>query len=151
MTTLIAKPIIQNQFWIVTDGNKKVGNIEANSAGYSVQVNGNLFQFTNTEDISKSTHIRFQTIKIENTKPTQPYPEYPTTKTTHNSVFDIQRGLHLFTKSKKSKCFYAAGWFVINHSDIREIVFCPKYIFLQRYNYKGPFINEDEAKNMINI
>ena len=50
MTELIAKPIIKNQFWIVTDGEKKVGNIEANNAGYGVQLNGNFLQFDNANE-----------------------------------------------------------------------------------------------------
>ena len=45
MTELVAKPIVKNQFWIVTDGNKKVGNIEANNAGYGVRLNGTFLQF----------------------------------------------------------------------------------------------------------
>ena len=32
--TLIAKPVVKNQFWIVTDGNEKVGNVLADAAGY---------------------------------------------------------------------------------------------------------------------
>ena len=57
MTELVAKPIVKNQFWIVTDGEKKVGNIEANNAGYGVQVNGTFLQFNNKEEIKKKTHI----------------------------------------------------------------------------------------------
>lgn len=151
MTELVAKPIVKNQFWIVTDGHKKVGNIEANNAGYGVQINGTFLQFNNADDLKKSTKIRFESATPNSPKPTHPYPEYPTTKRVYNSIIDIQRGLHLFTKTKKSKCYHAAGYFVMEQNSVNQVVFCPKYIFVQRYPYKGPYKTEEEAKNVINI
>lgn len=150
MTELVAKPIVKDQFWIVTDGTKKVGNIEANNAGYGVQINGHVLQFNNTAELKKKTHIRFEPIKSNKTKAAIPYPEYPTTAKTYNSLFDIKRGLHLFTKTRKSKCQHAAGWFLINQNGVEQVVFCPKYIFIQRYSYQGPFKTEAEASS-INI
>ena len=150
MTELVAKPIVKNQFWIVTDGEKKVGNIEANNAGYGVQINGTFLQFNNADDLKKNTRIRFESIANTISKPTHPYPEYPTTTRVYNSILDIQRGLHLFTKTKKSKCLHAAGYFAINQNGVSQIIFCPKYIFIQRYAFKGPFKTEAEAKTVIN-
>lgn len=151
MSELVAKPVVKNQFWIVTDGEKKVGNVVANNAGYGVQLNGTFLQFNNTEDIKKKTKIRFDPLKSNHTKAEVPYPEYPTTARTYNSMFDVKRGLHLYTKTKKSKCYHSAGWFVIDQNGVKQAVFCPKYIFIQRYPYEGPFKTEDEAKNLINI
>ena len=37
--TLIAKPVVKNQFWIVTDGNEKVGNVLADGSGFEVKLN----------------------------------------------------------------------------------------------------------------
>ena len=150
MTELVAKPIVKNQFWIVTDGNKKVGNIEANNAGYGVQINGTFLQFNNADDLKKSTKIKFESAANTISKPTHPYPEYPTTKKVYNSILDIQRGLHLFTTTKKSKCYHAAGYFVMDQNGTPQVVFCPKYIFIQRYPYEGPFKSESEAKSVIN-
>lgn len=150
MTELVAKPIVKNQFWIVTDGNKKVGNIEANNAGYGVQVNGTFLQFNNTDEIKKKAHIKFEPLKSNKTKASMPYPEYPTTARVYNSILDIKRGLHLFTKTKKSKCLHAAGYFVIDQNGTKQVVFCPKYIFIQRYEYSGPYKTESEANSKIN-
>jgi hypothetical protein len=151
MTELVAKPIVKNQFWIVTDGEKKVGNIEANNAGYGVQINGTFLQFNNAEEIKKNTSIKFEPLKTSKTKATMPYSEYPTPKRIYNSIFDVQRGLHLFTTTMKSKCLHAAGWFVVDQNGTTEVVFCPKYIFIQRYQYSGPYKTESEAKDKINI
>ena len=150
MTELIAKQIVKDQFWVVTDGEKKVGNSTANNSGYGLQLNGTLLQFKNTADIKKSTKIRFEPIKSNNTKAAMPYPDFPTTARTHNSMFDVKRGLHLYTKTKKSKCYHAAGWFVMEQNGVKQTVFCPKYIFIQRYPYQGPFKTENEANILIN-
>ena len=123
---LTAKPIT-DEFWILTDGKNKVGNVCANNIG------------------------TFITPEKTELPETTPYPEYPTTARTYNSVFDVKRGLHVFTKTKKSKCFHAAGYFVVEHNGIEQVIFCPKYIFIQRYPFNGPFKTKDEAKNQINI
>jgi hypothetical protein len=150
MTELIAKPIIKDQYWVITDGEKKVGNVLANNAGYELILNGSTLQFNNTKDIQKKTKINFQPMKSNKTKVEMPYPEYPTTTKTYNNIFDVKRKLHIFTKTKKSKCYHVAGWFVINQNGQNQALFCPKYIFIQRYEYVGPFKTESEANNYIN-
>ena len=148
---LIAKPVVKNQFWIVTDGKEKVGNVIADGSGFEVKLNGNKTHFKNTNAIKKQTSIEFQTIKVDKHKKEIPFNEYPTTKKVFNSILDIKRKIHLFTKTQKSKCFHAAGWYVLYQGDEPTVTFCPKYIFIQRYEYLGPFKTEDEAKKLINI
>jgi hypothetical protein len=150
MTELIAKPIIKDQYWVVTDGDRKVGNVQANSAGYEVILNGSTLQFNNTTDIKKKTKISFQPMKSNRTRIKMPYPEYPSPDKTHNDMFDIKRKLHIFTKTNKSKCYHVAGWFNIDQNGHKQTIFCPKYIFIQRYPYEGPFKSEDEANSHIN-
>ena len=147
---LTAKPITDD-FWILTQNDKKVGNVCANSAGYGVQLAGSFFQFESTKDIQKKTKIKFVAPEKIKVPETTPYTEYPTSAHTYNSVFDVKRGLHVFTKTRKSKCFHAAGYFVVEHNGTNQVIFCPKYIFIQRYPYAGPFKTKDEAKNQINI
>ena len=147
---LIAKPVVKNQFWIVTDGTSKVGNVIADGSGFEVKLNGNKTHFKNTSAIKKQTSIEFQQTKAEKSKKEIPFNEYPTTKKVYNSMLDIKRKIHLFTKTTKSKCYHAAGWYVLYQTEEPNVVFCPKYIFIQRYSYQGPFKTEDEAKSMIN-
>lgn len=150
MTNLIAKPIIENQYWVVTDGDKKVGNVVADGSGFNLKMNGVDTHFSTTTDIKKRTKIQFQTLKTDKSKAQLPFSHYPTTNKVYNSILDIKRKLHLYTKTPKSKCFYAAGWYAINQSNGYESVFCPKYIFIQRYPYQGPYKTKDEAENVIN-
>jgi hypothetical protein len=148
---LIAKPVVKNQFWIVTDGKEKVGNVIADGSGFEVKLNGNKTHFKNTNAIKKQTSIQFETTKVEKNKKELPFNEYPTTKKVFNSILDIKRKIHLFTTTQKSKCFHAAGWYVLYQGDEPTVTFCPKYIFIQRYEYLGPFKTEDEAKKLINM
>ncbi len=150
MSELIAKPIVKDQYWVVTDGEKKVGNVQANGSGFTLQLNGSDTIYKNTDDIKKTVKIRFEPLKSNKTKAEMPYPQYPTTAKCYNSIFDIKRKLHLFTKTKNSKCYHAAGWFVIDQNGQKQVSFCPKYIFIQRYDYEGPFKSETEANSRIN-
>ena len=36
---ILAKPVIENQFWILRKGEEKIGNIEATSDGFEVKIN----------------------------------------------------------------------------------------------------------------
>jgi hypothetical protein len=148
--TLIAKPVVKNQFWIVTDGKEKVGNVIADGSGYEVKLNGNKTHFKNTNAIQKQTHIEFQSARTEKVQKETPFNEFPTTKKVYNSILDIKRKVHLYTKTLKSKCYYAAGWYVLYQGIDPVVTFCPKYIFIQRYEYLGPFKTESDAKNVIN-
>lgn len=148
---LIAKPVVKNQFWIVTDGKEKVGNVIADGSGFEVKLNGNVKHFKDTNAIKRQINIEFERIgPVTRTKNDIPFNEFPTSKKVYNSVFDIKRKVHLFTKTPKSKCYHAAGYYVFDQGSEKSVVFCPKYIFIQRYPYQGPFKTEFEAQSLIN-
>jgi hypothetical protein len=149
--TLIAKPVVKNQFWIVTDGKEKVGNVIADGSGFEVKLNGNKTHYKNTTTIKKKTNIEFEpTQKVDKSTHNLPFKVYPTTNKVYNSMLDVKRKMHLFTTTPKSKCYHAAGWYIIDQGNDPKVTFCPKYIFIQRYPYKGPFKTEEEAKKTIN-
>jgi hypothetical protein len=150
MTNLIAKPIIKDQYWVVTDGDNKVGNVIAEGSGFNLKINGVSKHFENSTELKKKTRIQFQTLKTNRSKAELPFAKFPTEGKVYNSMLDIKRKLHLFTKTAKSKCYYAAGWFAVNQNGEFEKVLCPKYIFVQRYPYYGPFKTETEAESVIN-
>ena len=148
INSLIAKPVTK-EFWIVTDGKEKVGNIIATGSEYEVKLNGEKANFKTTKSIQKLAHIEFQKIRPTTVKKQLPFAVYPTEGTVYNSILDIKRGLHLFTTAEKSKCYHAAGWFSVKQGNEFVSVFCPKYIFIQRYPYSGPFKTKTEADNVI--
>jgi hypothetical protein len=145
--SLIAKPIRKNELWVVTDGATKVGNVEANASGFQVKIGDQFSQFDSTRSIERLANIEFQRPLKPAKVNRPPYAVWPTTGKTHNNVFDVKRRVHLYTKTSASKCYYAAGWFRIKMNDAWQTVFCPKYIFVQRYEYMGPYMSEQEAQN----
>jgi hypothetical protein len=147
---LIAKPVVKNQYWIVTDGTQKVGNVVADGTGYDVRIGNTIKHYDSTKAIASKEKIEFAPTKA--TKPAAiTYGTYPTgTSKVYNSVVDIKRKVHLFTTTPKSKCFHAAGWFTIKQGSEFVTVLAPKYIFIQRYQCHGPYETENEAKNVIN-
>ena len=146
--TLIAKPVVKNQFWIVTDGSNKVGNVIADGSGFEVKLNGNKTHYKTTSAIKRQTKIEFES--VDKKKPVPPLSSFPTPSKTYNNVLDLKRKIHIFTKTQKSKCYHAAGYYVMKHGPEPEVIFCPKYIFVQRYEYSGPYKTEIEAKSMLN-
>ena len=57
--TRIAKPVVKNQFWLVTEGDEKVGNVLADGSGFEVKLNGNKTHFKNTKASERITNIKF--------------------------------------------------------------------------------------------
>jgi hypothetical protein len=149
---LIAKPIIKGEYWVVTDGDKKVGNVIQEGSEYKVKINNKIELYDSTKAIEKLKHIEFE--KLAKVKPKDnnpPFAVFPTDRTKiYNSVLDVKRKLHLYTTAPKSKCYFVAGWFAIKTGAEYVTTFCPKYIFVQRYEYLGPFATEAEANSSIN-
>lgn len=150
MATLIAKPVIKDQYWVVTDGERKVGNVVANGTGFEVKIHGNKTQFDDTTSLTNKTNIEFQTIKTIKTRNQSTVVNHPIFGKMYNTVIEVKRKINLFTKTPKSKCYFAVGWFAVKlHGDF-EAVMCPKYIFIQRYPYVGPFDTKQQVIDHIN-
>jgi hypothetical protein len=149
---LVAKPIIKGEYWVVTDGEKKVGNVIQEGSEYKVKLNNTTEKYNSTKAIEKNKNIEFESFaKVKPKDNTPPFAIFPTSKNRiYNSVLDVKRKLHLYTTSPKSKCYFVAGWFAIKQGVEFTTIFCPKYIFIQRYDYIGPFKSEDEANSSIN-
>ena len=67
--------MVKNQFWIVTNGSEKVGNVIADGSGFEVKLNGSTAHFKNTTAISKQAHIEFQPVRKEKLKKEVPFSE----------------------------------------------------------------------------
>ena len=147
---LKAKPIVKGEYWVITDGNKKVGNVIQEGSEYKVKIDNTTESYTSTKAIEKIKHIEFeQIIKQKNNTPS--FAVYPTNgNRIYNSYYDVKRKLHIYTKTQKSKCYYVAGWFSIKQGEEYTSIFCPKYIFIQRYEYIGPFKTKEELNSSIN-
>ena len=135
---LLAKPVIPEQYWIITDGKSKIGNVEAQSSGYHVKVNGETAFFCDTGEIESKLRLRFES----------GFDSTPMKKL-DNEVYDIRRKIKLFTRGEDSKCYYACGYYLLNTDGKWEVIHEPKYIMIQRYQWRGPWNTVDEAETKL--
>jgi len=153
MTDLHAKPIIDNKFWIVEQDGEKVATLRKDDENRFVMSNASGIKiYNNKESIVKQFGKEFFIARIikeaDNSVPDEVHG-FATSSRPHNAMFDIQRKLPLFTKSKDSKSHYCAGYYIIGFDKGWVKSFCPKLITLQRYPYHGPFKTELEMKQRL--
>ena len=145
---IVAKQIVPNKFWILKENDKKIGNIESNSNGYSVKINDSTSTFKSLGNIKRSFSINFESIKK---KPAEQQENniygFSTSSYPYNAMYDVKRQMALWTRDESSKSWYAAGWFKIKRERAWATVFCPKLITLERYQYLGPFTTKKEAND----
>ena len=149
MSTLKAKEILKDKFWIVENNNEKVATLSISDDKQVMfsNVNGTRF-FKNIKQLSKNLDAEILWSSIE-TKPKtveKKIYDFPTSCTPYNSVFDVQRKIALFTKSAKSKSLYCAGYYIIKFDKGWVKSFCPKLITVERYETRGPFKTDLEMR-----
>jgi hypothetical protein len=143
---IVAKPVIKDKFWILQEDDHKIGNIEAISDGYSIRINDSITKVKSISSIRKNSEFAFEAPPVfKKSAQLDCVHGYSTEVRVHNGMWDVRNKLPLFTKTKKSKSWYAAGWFLLKQKKNWEVVRNPKLISLQRYPYKGPFKTKEEV------
>jgi hypothetical protein len=145
---IIAKPVRDKEFWILQQDDRKVGNVEAINGGYVVMLNDTVQQYKTMQMVQQRTDIQFEpmTPRPPKSKTAHDVHGYPTAGRVHNAIWDVQKKLPLFTKTAKSKSWFAAGWYRVLKGRAWRVVQDPKLITLQRYKYYGPYMTETEAQ-----
>lgn len=143
---IVAKPVVPNQFWILKDGEHKVGNIEAGADGFSVKIGDQIQSYKNINTIKQRISIKFETSnKPVDTNRDNAVHGFPTSGYPYNAIFDVKHQVPLWTQEPRSKSWYSAGWYCVKQGRNWTVEFCPKLITLQRYPYAGPFHTEKQA------
>lgn len=144
-----AKPVVPDQFWILRQDDRKIGNIEAESGGYAVNLNGHTLRVQTLSMLSERLDIDFQDPYTVH----QPIQHdhmvhgYPTSAKPHNAIFNVQYQLPLWTEEPNSRSWLAAGWYRLQQHRTWRVVFCPKLILLTRYPFEGPYHTQDQARS----
>jgi len=162
MTDVKAKEILKNKFWIIEDANhgKKIGTLSKDENNHYMycctsqprrQRNGSITEYYNClKDLKQGIggEILWQAASISDANKTVDKEIYnlPTSTIPYNAVYDLKRKFALFTKSKKSKSLYCAGYFIIHFDKGWVKSFCPKLVTLEKYEHKGPFKDELEMR-----
>jgi hypothetical protein len=147
--TIVAKPVIDKQFWILQENNCKIGNIEACAGGYQVKINNQIAQFRTIKLVAKQINIEFESPR-QNLKSNiikDHVHGYQATGRVYNPMWNVFQQLPVYTKSAKSKSWFAAGWYNVRKGRVWKTVLAPKLIVLQRYSYQGPFYSKSEAND----
>jgi hypothetical protein len=152
MTTIHAKPIVDGKFWIVEDGENKVGVLKVTEQKkYVLSSKDSVTVFDNKKKLVERFGSDFfvKKIKEEQKEADKDVHGYPCSSEPHNPMFDVKRHLPLFTKSSKSKSVYCAGYYIIKFDKGWVKSFCPKLITIERYEHQGPFKTEIEMKQRL--
>lgn len=153
MTELRAKPIVDDQFWIIEQDGEKVGTLhkKENNKFILSSTEGKSF-FGKKEELIKAFGKNFFGTKIKTTVSSAGIRDvygYPTSCYPYNPIYNVQKKLPLFTKSAVSKSLYCAGYYAIRFNKGWVKSFCPKLITIERYENRGPFKSELELKQAI--
>ena len=143
MSEAIAQPIVNGKFWVIKKDNKKIGSVEKDNRGYFVTTQQGNARFKTIKSLRDVTNIDFKDGE-ERIK----YPENQVIlvyigSTEVTQVYNIHTRLPIYTKEKKSKSWYAAGYYMLTIGRKSKVVFCPKLILLDRYGYFGPVKEAD--------
>jgi hypothetical protein len=145
---IVAKPVVDKQFWILQDGNEKVGNVEACAGGYQVKLNNTIQQYKSIKMVTQRHDIVFAPVeKTVKSTAVSDVHGYPTVGKIHNPMWDVKHKLPVYTKTNNSKSWFAAGWYEVKRGRSWKVVQDPKLITLQRYKYQGPFHSKEEAND----
>ena len=147
--SLIALPVVDKQYWILKENDRKVGNVEACAGGYQVKINNQVVQYKTIRMVEQRVNIHFEPAP-KKSKPVVPANlvyGYPVAGRMYNPMWDIPQKLPIYTKTAKSKSWFAAGWYQVKKGRSWQVVQGPKLIMLQRYPYHGPFHTQEEAEN----
>lgn len=145
--TLIAKPVISKQYWILQQDNRKVGNIQAVDDGYRVTIKNKTAEYKTIPMLSRKENVEFTDLPKVKKQSTNQVHGYEVPGKMFNALWDVKHKLPLFTKSSKSKSWFAAGWYMVKQHRTWKLIHNPKLIALQRYKYQGPFHTKEEAND----
>ena len=142
---LVAKVVADKQFWILQEDDRKVGNIEAWNGGYQVRINNQVKQFKTIKLAAQESNIVFAKEQTASKPDNTLVHGFPVAGRCYNPVWDVVHHLPIYTKTAKSKSWFAAGWYSIKRGRTWKIIQDPKLIALQRYPYQGPFKTKEQV------
>jgi hypothetical protein len=154
MTELIAKPVIKNKFWIVEDQGNKIATIQAIEEGGFVYVQNEARQrYASIKLLTKEHNITIDTgLKKEKAIAVEyQVHDVPVKGKPWNVLYDVKHQFPIFTKTSKSKSYYCAGHYIIKFNNGWVKSHCPKFITLNRYEFKGPFKTKEEVQEQLRI
>ncbi len=144
---IVAKPIIDKQYWILKKDDQKVGNIQATDTGYQITIDNKVASYKTIPMLCRREHIELEKPVKTTPMPANVVHGFEVKGKVYNPLWNVQLKLPLFTRDTKSKSWFAAGWYCVKQHRKWKIVENPKLITLERYTYQGPFKTREEAND----
>jgi hypothetical protein len=144
---ILAKPVVDKQYWILKQDDQKVGNIQAVDDGYQITIRNKTANYKTIPVLRTRENVEFEPVVKTVKESNRSVHGYDTGCRVHNPIWDVKHRLPLFTNSSKSKSWFAAGWYMIKQHRTWKAVQNPKLIVLERYKYQGPFHTKEEAND----
>lgn len=143
--TIVAKPVVDEEFWLLHEDNIKIGNILVHDGRYQVKIKNHVTEYKSLEKVESAIGIKLTSTARPNM--ITHIRGYYTGPEAYQQTWDVTQGLPLFTKVESGQCWHAAGWYKVKKGSKWKVEECPKLIYLQRYPFKGPFLTKGEAEN----
>lgn len=152
MIDTIAKPVVKDKFWIVERNGNKCATIQAidEDGGFAYVHDNQREYFPSIKLLSTKYNITFEKADRKKASLEDNIYGFPTGGKHFNALFDVQRYLPIYTKTKVSKSYFSAGFYAVKLNSIWVKHFCPKLIVLNRYEYCGPFSTDEAAQREVN-
>lgn len=150
---LLAKNILPEKFWIIEDSTQnKLGTIQVGPQRVKVVLGGGNYVYADFDSALKQHDIHTSAEPLQESAPlSHNVNGYPSKDYPYNEVYDAVNGLPMYTKTEKSKCFYAAGYYIIRFNFAWAQAYCPKVITLNRNEFRGPYKSEMEMKEQLRL
>jgi len=142
-----AKPVVANSYWILKQNDRKVGTVEADATGIRVRIHNQVKSFRTITMFRDEVGIDFRPEFDTTPQPQDSVHGYDAGCRAHNVMWDARRRLPLFTKTRKSKSWHAAGWYWVRQHRVWQVMHNPKLIILDRYQFQGPFHTQEQARD----
>ena len=96
----VAKPVLDNKFWILEDNGQKVGTIRSNENGVTLTVGTKNQTFKALSELKQKIKVDFTGKEVVK-KETKEYEVhgYACKTKPHNPIYDLKRKLPLYTKT----------------------------------------------------
>jgi len=163
--TVRAKTLVKDKFWIVEQNGQKLGTLskqddngwiflskkDQRQVFHTQESLFTKFGFEIFDNVEKQTQEK--SVDKWDVKQAEQFEVhgYPCSQKPYNSLWDVQKGLPLYTKTPKSKSMFCAGYYIVKFETVNwRKAYCPKIITLQRYKYKGPLKSKTEMVAQLN-
>jgi len=147
---ILAKPVVENQYWILKKDDRKIGQLEVNEHGNcTIKILDSIVQYKTIKMARDAINIEFEPPETATPVPSNIVHGHKVEGNVFNPLWNVQLKLPLFTREKKSKSWFAAGWYRVKQHRKWKMVQHPKLITLERYQYQGPFYSKEEVNESV--